>query len=327
MDPTQARFPHVPAGAGHYESFYLKAGHPSDPLAIWIRYTVHKHPNAAPKGSLWFTLFDGSADGPRASKVTLPEAHVGEGDWIAIGDSRFAEGEVTGSACSERLDADWRLRFQGAEPPLLHLPSERLYDTGLPRTKTCSPLPAARFDGSVTVAGHELAVRDWPGVVGHNWGAEHAERWIWLHGLGFERETDASWLDLIVGRVRIGPVTTPWLASGALSLDGRRHRLGGLRRRAKVRAVAAGCDFTLSGDGVRVRGRVRTELKDVVGWLYADPGGAEHQATNCSIADMSLTVERSDGPRRELRLAGGGSYELGRRERDPSVPVQPFPDG
>ena len=56
VDPTEARFPAVPAKAGHYESFYLKLCHPSEPLGAWIRYTAHKRPGEAPKGSLWFTL-------------------------------------------------------------------------------------------------------------------------------------------------------------------------------------------------------------------------------------------------------------------------------
>jgi hypothetical protein len=29
------------------------------------------------------------------------------------------------------------------------------------------------------------------GMVGHNWGGEHAERWIWLHGLDFEKAPGA----------------------------------------------------------------------------------------------------------------------------------------
>ena len=47
---TKARFPDVPSGKGHYESFYLKACHPSEPLGVWIRYTVHKNSAQAPQG-------------------------------------------------------------------------------------------------------------------------------------------------------------------------------------------------------------------------------------------------------------------------------------
>jgi len=62
-DPTRARFPDVQPSAGFYESYYLRAAHPAEPLGVWIRYTVHKRPGAQPDGSLWFTLFDANADG------------------------------------------------------------------------------------------------------------------------------------------------------------------------------------------------------------------------------------------------------------------------
>src|SRR4051794_567184 len=96
-DPTEARFPQLAADAGAYESFYLKLCHPSDPLGAWIRYTVHKRPGAEAKGSLWFTLFDRSADGPRAAKSTLPAPGAGGGDWTRIGEARLGEGEASGA--------------------------------------------------------------------------------------------------------------------------------------------------------------------------------------------------------------------------------------
>ena len=64
--------PGLARGAGHYESFYLKACHPSEPLGLWIRHTVHKRPGADPRGSLWFTLFDGRRPS-RAVKQTLAD--------------------------------------------------------------------------------------------------------------------------------------------------------------------------------------------------------------------------------------------------------------
>ena len=61
--------------------------------------------------------------------------------------------------------------------------------------------------------------------------------------------------------------------------------------------------------------------------MYADPDGSEHNSLNCSIADMRLDVERESGPPMRLELTGGAAYELGVRERDHGVPIQPFPDG
>jgi hypothetical protein len=318
--PTEARFTGVPTGAGHYESFYLKACDPERPLGMWIRYTVHKRRGAEPKGSLWFTLFDADLDGPRAGKVTLPGPRAGGGEWIGVGEASLGPGRASG-----RLDdVAWELRFSDGEEPLFHLPRDWMYTARLPRTKLLSPVPGARFDGSLSVEGREIEVAGWRGMVGHNWGAQHAERWIWLHG------TDASgdWLDAAIGRIRVGPLTTPWIANGAASVGGVRHAVGGIGRRATVSESPERCDFALPGPGgVRVGGTVAAARKDVVGWVYADPDGSEHHTANCSIADMRVTLERDGAAPVELVVEGGAAYELGMRERDHGIPIQPFPDG
>jgi hypothetical protein len=319
IDPTEARFPELPRRAGHYESFYLKACHPAEPLGLWIRYTVHKRPRAAPTGSLWFTLFDAAAGAPRAGKLTVAAPAAGDGDWIRVGEAAMRAGSARGG-----FDGlGWDLRFRSDEAPLLHLPREWMYRAPLPRTKLLSPLPAARFHGEVTVDGRALEVAGWRGMIGHNWGAQHAERWIWLHGL----TASGDWLDAAVGRIRLGPLTTPWVANGALSLGGVRHALGGPGRRVAVSESPHGCEFVLPGRRLRVRGEVRAHPANLVGWLYADPDGSEHHALNCSIADMRLRVEREGEGELPLAVDGGAAYELGMRERDHGVPIQPYLDG
>ena len=317
--PTEARFPAVPAAQGHYESFYLKACHPDRALGVWIRYTVHKRPGAQPSGSLWFTLFDGSADGPRAHKATLPGPMAGDGHWIRVGEASMGDGAANG----ELEGISWDLRVDGSEAPLFHLPRGWMYTARLPRTKLLSPVPAARFDGSLSVDGRTLAVDGWRGMIGHNWGAQHAERWIWLHGL----DQSGDWLDAAIGKVKLGPLTTPWIANGALSLAGERHVRGGPGRWVAVSEAPHRCEFLLPGRGMRVRGTVEAARKDIVGWVYADPDGSEHNTVNCSISDMRLELEREGARPAELVVAGGAAYELGMRERDHGVPIQPFPDG
>jgi hypothetical protein len=320
---TQARFPEVAGGKGHYESFYLRAFDPAAPRGVWIRYTVHKRPGEPPKGSLWFTLFDRTADGPTASKLTLDDLRAGPDEYIHIGPSRFGPGHVAGSADGY----EWDLRFDSSEPAQRHLPREWMYRAPIPRTKLLTPYPAARFDGWVAVGEARIDVAGWRGMVGHNWGAEHAERWIWMHGLGFEGHDDA-WLDMALGRIKVGPLTTPWVANGTLSLDGERHQLGGIGTRGtEVHETPTGCEFTLPGKGITVRGSAGADRKDFVGWVYADPVGPEHNTVNCSIAHMKLSVERDGQPPLELETDHGAAYELGMRERDHGMPIQPFADG
>src|SRR3954447_3229233 len=94
-------YPEVARERGHYESFYLRASHPSEPLGVWIRHTVHKPSGGSPSGSGWFGLL--SEDGASASKVTLDDVGVPDGGYIRVGDATFAPGRAVGSAPSEHL--------------------------------------------------------------------------------------------------------------------------------------------------------------------------------------------------------------------------------
>jgi hypothetical protein len=180
----------------------------------------------------------------------------------------------------------------------------------------------------VTVDGRDIRVDGWLGMVGHNWGAEHAERWIWTDGMGFENDGDA-YLDAAIGRIKLGPYTTPWIGNGVLFVDGELHRLGGLERTRStvVRETPQGAQIVLPGKGVKVSGRVGAAPSRFVAWQYADPDGGGHEVVNCSIASMTLSVERDGRPPIELHTEHGATFELGMRETGHGVPVQPFPDG
>jgi hypothetical protein len=325
-----ARFPKVAAKAGHYESFYVKACRPGGGQGIWIRHTVHKRPGAEPNASLWFVLFDREAEGPRATKTTVPAAELSTpiGSWIRVDRAEIGPGRASGSIDAEALKAAWDLTFAGDAEPCKYLPADWLYGAPVPRTKFVAPFPSARFDGRLEIDGEEIELEGWPGMIGHNWGSEHAERWVWLEGTGFPDSPD-TYFDAGAARIKIGRRTTPWLPSGMLVLDGQAHRLGGFGkiRSASVKETPAACEFVLPGKEIVVRGRVCAPQKDFVGWVYADPKGPEHHTVNCSVSDLELTVERPGRPPRQLTLAAGAAYELGMRETDHGIPVQPYADG
>jgi hypothetical protein len=307
-----------------YESFYLRAVAPDRPFGVWIRYTAHKHPNQPARGSVWCTVFDGPDASPFMHKLTTDELSVPAGGWIAVGNSRLGPGRAEGS-CGE---VRWSLCFASEETELRHLPHALLYRAPLPRTKLTSPAPAARFEGTLELPGRTLTLDGWRGMVGHNWGAQHAERWIWLHATGFEEQPEA-WIDVAIGRVRVAGRTTPWVANGALHLDGERHRLGGVGARGLLVAERPErCVLALPGaGGLAVEAHVRAPTAALAGWRYADPDGGGHDVSNCSIAALTLTVRRPGRPACTLRTAHGAAYELGMRERDHGVPIAPFADG
>jgi hypothetical protein len=325
-----ARFPSVAAKAGHYESFYLKACRPGGGQGIWIRHTVHKRPGAEPNASIWFTFFDRQAAAPRATKVTVPAAElsVPGGGWIKVDGAEVGPGRAAGSVDTDAVKASWDLAFSGDAEPCKYLPSDRLYETRLPKTKFVAPFPNASFQGKLEIDDEAIEVGAWPGMIGHNWGSEHAERWVWLEGTGFEGSAD-TYFDAGAARIKLGPWTTPWVPAGMLMLDGEAHRLGGFGRvrGATIEESAGECSFVLPGKDIVVRGKVSAPPKDFVGWVYADPKGPEHNTINCSVADLELTVERPAMPALQLSLPAGAAYELGMRETDHGIPIQPYPDG
>jgi hypothetical protein len=334
----RARFAGLAAKAGHYESFYVKACSPDGGRGIWIRHTVHKRPGAEPTASIWFTVFDRAAGAPRAAKVTVPasELSVPAGGWVRVGEAEIGPGRAEGSFAldaapdSSPTRASWSLRFAGDDQPARYLPADWLYAAPLPRTKFVAPFPDAVFDGTVEVDGERFDIAGWPGMIGHNWGTEHAERWIWLEATGFA-DAPGTWFDAGAARVKLGSRTSPWVPSGFLSLDGVRHRLGGLGqvRAARIEETPTACTFLLPGKDIVVHGRVEAPPEAFVGWIYADPNpkGGEHHTVNCSVADIELTVEQPGRPARVLTLPGGAAYELGMRETTHGLPIQPFSDG
>jgi hypothetical protein len=327
---TEARFPGVDRGAGFYESFYIKAVRPGGGQAVWIRHTVYKRPDEEATSSLWLTLFDAEAEGPVAVKVTAPASELSAppGAYIKVNSATLEPGRAQGSIEADGLSASWDLTFNDHAETFFHLPAKRLYSAPLPRTKFLSPHPAAVFDGELVVGGERLALEGWPGMIGHNWGAEHAERWIWVQASELDGRPD-SYLDIAAGRIKIGPWTTPWVANGMLRLGGTEHRLGGFGKviGTKIDSQPTNCSFELAGSDVKVRGRLGSEPKNFVAWIYADPKGPEHNTLNCSISDIELAVELDGGPPERLEVTGAAALETGMRDTDHGVPLQPFPDG
>lgn len=303
---------------------YLTATHPTEPSAFWIRYTVHKPAGADPTASVWFTHF--RPDGVRAGKVTVP---IGAQPGIGLAVEGIGELDSTGAHGSletPTVTASWNLAFLDGAAPMTHLRRRWMYVSPVPKTKSTSPHPDLRLSGTITVDGETFVLDRWRGMLGHNWGSEHALRWVWLRGAAFTEDASV-WLDVVIGRIKVGPVTLPWFANGLMNLDGRRHRLGGAYRLPSITERPDGAAITIGAPGLRITADVRAPLNRSVGWEYADPGGDKHQVRNCSAAGMRLTLTPSRGTPRVLTSDHGCVYELGTHEHDPAVTMQPYSDG
>lgn len=322
-DLAAPRFPGVARGDGLYESYFVKARHPARAQAFWLRHTVHKRPGHDPTGAVWLTLFDGDAAEPvRAVKESFAADRLAPDGYARIGESWLRPGRGTGAAGGTA----WDFSFATDEAEQRHLPAEWMYTAGVPRTKSLTPHPAARFGGRLG----DLDLDGWTGVVSHNWGTEHAERWIYLHCGHFDGRDEHTWLELVIGRIKLGPATTPWVANGALQLDGERHRVGGPQRAraTKVDEHPTGARFVVTGDGVRVEGELSAPRERFVAWRYASPDMDERHSVHSSLADLRIHVRRAGKPDVELVAPAGATYELGMRPNDEhGIALQPYEDG
>jgi hypothetical protein len=131
---------------------------------------------------------------------------------------------------------------------------------------------------------------------------------------------------LVLARIRIGRVRSPWTAMGALSLGGRRIPLGGLGRLPKVEAGPGGLTASVPSPGPWLQLCVATAGQDAVDVAYADPSGGTRAVRHAARAAIELTAHGRRG--RELTLSGGcGAYEYGTRQDRQGIVPQPLPEG
>ncbi len=306
-----------------YESWYARLVSPDGSLAFWIRYTVDKLHGQEATGTIWFTLFDEAAERPLARRQVEQPASAPVNTWVRIGESTIGPAGLQG----ECFEASWQLRFEPRAPILFHLPRPRFYELPLPKTKPISPVPLGDFEGTVRVADREIDVAGWRGMIGHNWGTEHAERWIWLHGSGFAEDPEA-WIDVAMGRILVAGRLLPWVANGAIHSGGKIRRIGGM--------FAPGVDVNEeplrleSGLPVAGKGYLELEIDSLpnltVGWDYEDPADPEapaHKVANCSAASMKarLTMPGHNAVT-DLTTSRGAAYELGTTDPDLGIPIE-----
>jgi hypothetical protein len=312
--------------AGRYESWFLSArdAEPGRPArALWVRHTRHRAAGAKEgTAALWCTVFDPAAGPPAAVKQSVTDFRAG---------MRASFDSFRGEARARGRMAEWELWIAGGDIPLRHLRPTALYRLPFPKTKLEAPVPDGIARGQVVLDGAVLDIVGWRATVGHNWGREHAERWVWLHAAGFEDEPDA-WLELAIARVRVGGALTPWIANGALFHAGVRHRLGGLGHVPGVRVVArpGRLEAIVPGDRLEIRVAVHADLDQTACFRYAgvgaDPVTGEREVLHAGLAGVRLGVRRPGRSSAELATAAGGAYELGSRKFTGAVPPQSYPD-
>ena len=301
--------------AAGYVSWFISARDPDSRRALWIRHTRQRPSQGRESVALWCTVV-----GYGQPPVVVKQVFDAFPPDAAAGPEQFRGRAALGSHT-----ARWDLAVVNGQPPLRPLRPPALYRAPLPRTKLEAAVPDGRVVGVLEIDGREVAVSGWRGTVGHNWGSEHADSWVWLHAADFGTAPEA-WLELVLARIRVGPARSPWTAIGALSLGGLRIALGGLGRRARVDARPERLTSVVTSLGSRLQLSVTAADGDLVALPYTDPSGGTRTVSHAALAALELTVHRAGRPALTLS-SSRAAYEYGTSQLVPGLVPRALPEG
>jgi hypothetical protein len=301
---------------GHYESYFMRANHPEQPLAFWIRYTIFC-PKDRPTdaiGELWAVVFNGETGHHVAAKQELPfmACDFSTDDFsVRVGDSFLQPGYFSGALQSSGNTIEWDLAFEGKSQPLLLLPL-KLYETKFPAAKSLVSLPLAFFSGKLTVNGEAISVERWRGSQNHNWGVRHTDLYAWGQVSGFDNDPEA-FLEIATARLRLGPFWSPAFTPIVLRYKGAEYGLRGLLQslRANGSFEYFTWKFRSEVEHMAIEGKITAPPQAFVGLTYYNPPGGEKYCLNTKIAECTLRVkDRAAGTVQKLETKNRAAFEI-----------------
>lgn len=317
---------------GHVESYFLRANHPTRPLALWLKATVLAPLEGPAVAEAWFIFFDGEQGTTFAHRQTEPfeQAAFGgagapelmvraAGLSLLLGPSGTARGRFTAPHGTATLDLAWKADASPVGKPLSIYPYRLLRSGPFPKSKLLTPFPSLRFSGRVTLPGGEVALDDWHGMQGHNWGKEHAFEYAWGQCLF---PADDVMVEGFSGRVRVAGRSSPRMSAMVVRKGARTFRfdtifdvwrqdalVGADTWRLKLRGPAGEAELTMDASG-----------RPMVCLGYGNPNGEPSYCFNSKLAQVTLTVRPIDDASFTCVSEHGGALEFLRREADPRFP-------
>lgn len=324
--PNRARFAVGDAG-GHYESFFVRANHPTEPRAFWIRYTIFS-PKGRPRdaiGELWAIVFDGRTNAHVVCKKEFPIALASfarDRFEVKVGEAMLDGRSLVGSVAGDESEIAWNLRYTGVDRPLLLLP-RWMYEAPLPRAKALVGAPNATFEGTLTVNGETLDVGRWRGSQNHNWGSKHTDEYAWGQVCGFDDAPD-SFLEVATARLKIGPVWTPPMTPIVLRHRGEEFPSSTLRHAVRAHGEFRFFDWRFSSATreLEVEGEISAPKESFVGLRYYNPPGGTKHCLNSKLARCTIRLRRRDGRTETLTSSHRAAFELLTDARDHGVPMR-----
>jgi hypothetical protein len=310
---------------GHYESWFLRGNHPSEPRAFWIRYTlfIPADKKRAKLGELWAIYFDGTRGRVTAAKQEHPwqSCSFDKNTMdVRIGDAVLHQRHLAGSAEHTDHKIEWNLDYSEGEQTLLFLP-EKFYGAGFPKAKSLVSRPQVTFQGSLAVDGERIDVTGWHGSENHNWGSQHTDQYAWGQVAGFDDDPEA-FLECATARVKVGPVPTPRMTIAYLRLDGEDYRFNQIGTALKS---AGGYRFFNwhfhTGRGnEKLDVEISAPASAFTALTYYNPPGGNKTCLNSKIASCQATLTRGN-EKRVLYSKHGAAFEILTDRKDHGIPI------
>lgn len=317
---------------GHVESYFLRANHPSRPLALWLKATILAPLDGPPVAEAWIIVFDGERGATFAHRQTQPfaEARVSgagapalavqaAGLALSLGAPGGATGTFVAPHGTAALELRWRADASPIARPLSILPWRALRTGPFPRSKLLTPFPSLRFSGRLDWPGGVVELTDWPGMQGHNWGREHAYEYAWGQCLF---PADDVMVEGFSARLRVAGRVLPRLSAMVVRRGARAFRFDTIfdawRQRADV-----GPDtwaLTLRNGASEATLAMDASGRPMVCLGYGNPDGQPSYCFNSKLAKVTLTVRPADDASFTCVSEHGGALELLRRDPDPRFP-------
>jgi hypothetical protein len=300
--------------APYYESRYIRANHPEQPQALWLRETLLLPTVGDPVADVWVMVFDPQGAGNRALKQPYPiDAAAYEYDnWTAriaatSIDDRSAQGVVTGGSRSAR----WDLRITPGSEGMVKLLTDRAYKARIPTAKTTVRHPLAEFDGQVELDDTRLVLDGWTGSVNHNWGSKHTPAYAFGQVCGFDDAPNSS-LEIVTARAAIGPVLLPGVTLFVFRHAGQefavRSILGSMQTHGRYQPFSWA--FGARAGDRMIEGEILVEATDVIGLTYTDTDGGSKYCYNSAIATCRIQLAGKAFERTELTATRRAMFEI-----------------
>ncbi len=327
VDDNRPRF--VCSERGHTESWFLRANHPTEPKALWLKATVLRRDDGEADADAWCSLFDGERTVAVKETVPLSEAHFRDGRMIDVGASHFEldddGGRLEGKLESERGKLEWNLSFTrsaGLGDNWCLLPSRRLVDAAFPKNKLLTPTALARFDGNVTWDGEDWPVDGWWGMQGHNWGAGHAPAYAWGHCVFVDAHGEPFCVvEGASGKLKLGKRMSPFISLLSVRHGGHEYRFDKLVDLWRQKPHVDFPEWTL-----RIRGSsgeasitMRADPDRMVCLGYENPDRQLSYCLNSKTAAVTLRVNPVNEEAFECISECGGALEFLQTTLEPRV--------